>query len=76
MSDFKVNNVRVTHRGREISIAKHYRGDEVVVQEVAIIPADYGADTFDDPWVIKTFDGTLDSLLVTLLSLRQQIERT
>ena len=69
-----MNNIKVTHLSKEISIAQHkeFEGgvSEVIsVQEVAILP------TGSHDWVIMKYDDTLDSLIETLQNARTLIEK-
>jgi hypothetical protein len=71
-----MNNIKVTHLSKEISIAQHqglqFEGgvSEVTsIQEVAILP------TGSHDWVIMKYDDTLDSLIETLQNARTLIEK-
>ena len=69
-----MNNIKVTHLSKEISIAQHQEFEGGVsemtsVQEIAILPTGY------HDWVIMKYDDTLDSLIETLQNARTLIER-
>ena len=69
-----MNNVKVDHLSRTVSIAQHkeFEGgvSEVTsVQEVAILP------TGSHDWVIMKYDNTLESLIETLQNARTLIEK-
>ncbi len=69
-----MNNIKVTHLSKEISIAQHQEFEGGVsevtsVQEVAILP------TGSNDWVIMKYDDTLDSLIETLQNARTLIEK-
>ena len=69
-----MNNIKVTHLSKEISIAQHQEFEGGVsevtsVQEVAILPSG------SDDWVIMRYDNTLDSLIETLQNARTLIEK-
>ena len=69
-----MNNIKVTHLSKEISIAQHQEFEGGVsevtsVQEVAILP------TGSHDWVIMKYDDTLDSLIETLQNARTLIEK-
>lgn len=69
-----MNNIKVTHLSKEISIAQHQEFEGGVsevtsVQEVAILP------TSSHDWVIMKYDDTLDSLIETLQNARTLIEK-
>jgi len=69
-----MNNIKVTHLSKEISIAQHQEFEGGVsevtsVQEVAILP------TSSHDWVIMKYDDNLDSLIETLKNARTLIEK-
>ena len=69
-----MNNVKVDHLSRTVSIAQHkeFEGgvSEVTsVQEVAIMPDDL------EDWVILKYESNLDSLIETLQNVRTLIEK-
>jgi hypothetical protein len=67
MSEYAINNIRVSHNGRQISLAQHWIGDRLMVQEVAAIP--HG----EQDWEIELFGDSLDSLIDTLVLLRAKL---
>ena len=72
-----MNNIKVTHLSREISIAQHkeFEGgvsETTTTQEVAIMP-NGGQDTTGD-WVIIKYSNNLTSLIKALENIRTIIE--
>lgn len=72
-----MNNIKVTHLSREISIAQHkeFEGgvsETTTTQEVAIMP-NGGQDTTGD-WVIIKYTNNLNSLIKALENIRTIIE--
>ena len=61
MSDYRINNIRVSHNGRDISLAQHWLADRLMVQEE------------DGDWDIVLFGDTLDSLIDTLVLIRAKL---
>lgn len=60
-----MNNIRVSHNGVDVSVAQHLSADgRVLVQEIATI----------DDWHIERFGGSLDSLIETLVSIRNYLD--
>lgn len=65
MTDLEFNNIVVTMGDKSISIAQHWKGTTPTVQEVGLINIDEGIEVFG-------FTNTLDSLIETLIRVREQ----
>tara|TARA_R110002012_G_scaffold9953_1_gene46277 strand:- start:656 stop:862 length:207 start_codon:yes stop_codon:yes gene_type:complete len=60
------NNIFVIHKGKEISIAQHFKDNKsMAMQEVGIIHENGDID-------IEPYANTLDSLIETLTQIREQ----
>ena len=68
-----MNNVYVTHKGREVSIAQHrHKDDWVDTHEIAVIPESGGS--YDD-FSIMRYGYSLDSLINRLMEMRDEIDK-
>lgn len=66
MSEKDFNNIFVTHKGKEISIAQHFKDNKTMaMQEVGIIHENGDIDT-------EPYANTLDSLIETLTQIKEQ----
>jgi hypothetical protein len=65
MSEKDFNNIFVMHKGKEISIAQHFKDNKNAIQEVGVIHENGDID-------IEPYANTLDSLIETLTQIREQ----
>ena len=67
-----MNNVYVTHKGREISISHHRNyGNWHDEREIAVLPDKDKGDTYD----ITFYGRSLDSLINRLIEVRDNIDK-
>ena len=59
------NNIIVTMGDKRISIAQHWKGEKPFIQEVGLVNIDENIEVFG-------FLNTLDSLIETLIRVREQ----
>ena len=62
----RFNNIMVEHYGTKISIAQHFDGDKVVVQEAQIIGGNLDGHTW-------TFNGSLTGLSGVLSAIEEDL---
>lgn len=65
MTDLEFNNIVVTMGDKRISIAQHWKGAKPFIQEVGLVNIDENVEVFG-------FTNTLDSLIETLIRVREQ----
>ena len=67
MTDLDTNNIIVHMGDKSISIAQHWKGTKPYIQEEGLISIDEGRDV-----EVFGFTDTLDSLIETLIRVREQ----
>ena len=72
-----MNNVYVTHKGREISISHHReRGNLPDEREIAVLPHKHKGETWNsNPYDITFYGRSLDSLINRLIEVRDDIDK-
>ncbi len=72
-----MNNVYVTHKGREISISHHKNfGNWNDEREIAVLPDKDKGETWETvPYDITFYGRTLDSLIDRLIEVRDNIDK-
>tara|TARA_R100000005_G_C4898441_1_gene141787 strand:- start:465 stop:683 length:219 start_codon:yes stop_codon:yes gene_type:complete len=65
------NNIRLTYKGYEISIAQHRKGDEVVVSEVAL-KEDGNWEVVDSFYGIADLQSTLRTVMYIIDGFKEE----
>ena len=60
-----LNFIRVEHNGKTVSLVQHTLSDRTTIQEVTILP---------DMETMAHYDGSLDSLIEALQSIKNKME--
>ena len=71
-----MNNVYVTHKGREISISHHRNFNRYDEREIAVLPDKDKGETWEsNPYDITFYGRSLDSLINRLIEVRDDIDK-
>jgi len=70
-----MNNVYVTHKGKEISISDHKNWGNWHGREIAVLPDKDKGETWESiPYDITFYGRSLDSLISRLIDVRDEID--